>query len=75
MPKPDSLVTWWRRWAAKRLMPGPDPGEAWCFGCALNGGQTIVVSASGYSIHVGQHRELTQDGGDHYLEIQVSWPV
>lgn len=57
-------------------MPRPDPGEAWCFRCALNSGRTVIVSAAGYNVHVEAHRELLQDGGaNHTVEIQVTWPV
>jgi hypothetical protein len=76
MARPDSIVTWWRRWAAKRLMPVPDAGEAWCIGCTLNGGRTVIVSAAGYQVHAEEHRELYEHGGsDHTIEMVVTWPV
>ena len=74
MARPNSLTTRLRRWAVRKLVVGPDPGEAWCMWCQLNGGKTAVVSASGYLIHVAEHRESIAEGGDHTVDITGSWP-
>ena len=70
MADPDSPLTRLRRSLARAIEPGPDPGEAWCVGCALNGGRTLIVSADGFRDHAGEHRELPGE----LVRIQVAWP-
>lgn len=56
MAQPNSLLTAVRYRLAQWLDPYPDRGEAWCIGCALNNGKTVVVNAAGHLNHVKQHR-------------------
>lgn len=53
---------------ARMIEPRPDPGEAWCLNCALNGGRTAILSADGARDHGRQH-----EGGG-LVRIQIAWP-
>ena len=55
MARPDSLTTRLRILIARRLEPMPDPGEAWCVGCSMNDGRTLVVSVNGIWDHAKKH--------------------
>jgi len=67
---PDSRLTRLRRRLARAVEPGPDKGEAWCIGCSLSQGHTIVVSADGSQDHVQLHRG--QDPAGHIM-IKTAW--
>jgi len=54
---PDSRMAKLRILLAAALDPMPDPGEAWCMDCALNGGRTQVLTATGYMTHVQLHAD------------------
>lgn len=70
--RPDSRLTRFRRKLAKRIAPGPPPGEAWCLHCSLNGGQTLIIPADSGIQHAGVH----QDQPNAYAELQIgSHPV
>lgn len=71
MANPNSLLTRLRRYAVTRLQPAPDPGEAWCVGCTLNGGRTLIISADGFRDHSAEH---TNSEGSGYVEIIARWP-
>ena len=68
MADPDSRLTGFRRWLAAVIEPRPDPGEAWCIGCALNGGRTLVVSADEFRDHAAEPH------GGARVSIQATWP-
>lgn len=72
MTDPNSPLTRLRWWIVRRVQPSPDPGEAWCVGCCLKGGRTIVVSADGHKEHAYLHHNT--EGHDHRMEIIVAWP-
>jgi hypothetical protein len=69
--KPDSLMARARRHVARLLEPRPDPGEAWCIACRLNGGRTLVLSADGHSVHTEEHHSSGENGR---FQIIASWP-
>lgn len=56
MANPYSKLTWLRFHLAHWLDPYPDRGEAWCIGCVLNGGRTLVLNADGHTDHMRAHR-------------------
>lgn len=55
MSRPASLTTRLRQYLAARLAVHPPAGEAWCWGCALNRGRTVVLSANGLRQHQRRH--------------------
>lgn len=69
MPKPNSLTTKLRQTLARRIEPWPDPNEAWCMNCKLNGGRTLVLPATGLSQHNAKHR-----GQGHEITIKTRIP-
>lgn len=73
MANPNSLLTRLRRRLAKRIAPGPDPGESWCVGCSLHGGRTVVLTADGGPDHAREHQE-SSDPGAHVITLQSAWP-
>jgi hypothetical protein len=68
---PRSRLTRARLLVARWLEPEPDPGEAWCMGCSLNGGVTVVLPADGHRRHAQAHADAD---GDHIVAIRVTWP-
>lgn len=68
---PRSWLTRARLRLARWVEPDPDPGEAWCLGCVLNGGVTAVLPADGHERHAELH--AGQDGA-HVVQIRVNWP-
>jgi hypothetical protein len=68
---PGSLLTWMRWRLSRWLEPEPDPGEAWCMECALNGGRTLLLPADGHEIHAERHGELPGTG---VVIMRVRWP-
>lgn len=71
MANPRSVLTRVRLWLVRWLEPEPDPGEAWCVGCSLNGGATIVVPADGHRVHSQFHAD---EDGDQVVTMRVTWP-
>jgi hypothetical protein len=71
MANPHSPLTKIRARLATWLEPYPDRGEAWCVNCALNGGRTLIVPATGHARHVMQHRD--EQGMRSAVSIRVSW--
>jgi len=67
MSNPNSPLTWTRFLLARWLDPYPDKGEAWCIGCELNGGRTLILNAAGHVDHIKKHREQ-----DNPVEIRVN---
>lgn len=67
MAKPNSALTLIRRILVRIIEPGPDPGEAWCLDCSLNGGRTLVLPADGYKPHAISH-------ADGQVQIRACWP-
>ena len=59
MHNPNSPVIMFRNWLSKKLRVRPDPGEGWCHKCALNGGRTLVISATAIHDHAETHKEQT----------------
>lgn len=57
MANPNSILTKIRFHLAQWLDPHPDAGEAWCVGCQINGGRTVVLNANGHREHVHAHRD------------------
>lgn len=53
--RPDSRWTQFRRRLAKRIEPGPPMGEAWCIGCPLNDGRTLIFPYEGATDHLERH--------------------
>jgi len=75
MANPYSLLTKIRFALSRRLDPYPDRGEAWCMDCALNGGRTLILNASGHSDHVEAHREASGDGEWVGIAIRANFGV
>jgi hypothetical protein len=69
MARPDTLLTRCRRRLAALIEPGPDQGEMWCLGCALNDGRTRILPADSYQRHALEHVDPT-----HAATIIVAWP-
>lgn len=61
MPDPNTPLTRIRLSLVRWLDPHPDQGEAWCMGCVMNHGRTLIMNASGHLQHVEKHREITED--------------
>jgi hypothetical protein len=71
--RPDSRFTRFRRRLAKRIEPGPGPGEAWCINCVLNDGHTLILPADSGIQHVGAHRDSPPAT---FMQLQIgSHPV
>jgi hypothetical protein len=60
MADPNSRLTQLRAFLAAVLEPKPDPGEAWCMDCVLNGGRTMVLSADGTKAHAAEHKSAIE---------------
>jgi hypothetical protein len=77
MAKPNSRTTRLRRFLVAILDPKPDPGEAWCLGCYLNGGQTRVLTADGTKAHAAEHTANPPDVSHGAVKVimQSRWKV
>lgn len=75
MADPNSLLTWARFRVARWIEPMPDPGEAWCMNCMMNGGRTLVVAVNNHRDHSVVHADAIRNHGmsDHTVAIRVNW--
>ena len=74
MANPNSVLTRARFVLAQWLDPYPDRGEAWCMGCELNGGRTVVLNANGHTAHAEQHREASAGtSAPSSIAMRINW--
>jgi hypothetical protein len=67
MTDPNSPWIRFRRWLANKILPTPDPGEAWCIDCDVEG-RTVVLPADGTRQHVESHPVGS------WVNMSTSWP-
>ena len=68
MARPNSLLTRLRGRLAHWLDPVPAEHEAWCVGCSMNGGRTMVLGSAAARDHVRAHQE---SGHREVVQIKV----
>lgn len=73
MANPHSVITRARLALAQWLDPHPDPGEAWCMGCKINGGRTVVLNAHGHREHVYAHRDESSGKTATSISMRVNY--
>jgi hypothetical protein len=73
MANPNSPLTKIRFILAQKLDPYPDRGEAWCMGCALNDGRTLILNAAGHVDHVEKHRDESTGRTATSIAMRVNW--
>lgn len=52
---PNSLVTRLRWALGTWIQPTPDPGEAWCIRCSINGGRHAILVPGAERLHAEEH--------------------
>lgn len=55
MSHPNSRLTRFRNWLARRIEVYPGLNEAWCIDCTLNDGKTMVLGATAAYGHADRH--------------------
>ncbi|HEY1700828.1 MAG TPA: hypothetical protein VGG75_14045 [Trebonia sp.] len=70
MSRPNSRLTRVRRRLVKLLDPWPPVHEAWCIGCAQNGGRTLVLGANAVYDHVALHTSCKE-----VVRVRVQTPA
>ena len=74
MANPNTLLVKVRLRLVRWLDPFPDQGEAWCMGCVMNNGRTVIMNADGHLHHVEQHREISEGHPrPDAIAIRVNW--
>ena len=74
MANPNTVLTRIRLRLVRWLDPFPDQGEAWCIGCVMNDGRTVILSASGHLPHVEKHHEISEEHPvADAVTIRVNW--
>ena len=69
MANPNGMFTLIRRVLAECISPRPAPGTAWCLDCALNEGETLVVSSEFAQQHVEAHTS------GEFVHIDIVWAM